>query len=282
VSTVEPVDDEPTEDLPAADGESAPDNDPDAPVSIGAMVAQGRAALGLSVDELAARTRIRPHVIESVERDDFLPCGGDFYARGHLRTFARALGIDEAKLIDTYDDEYAAEPISPRVVFQAELATGPTPSLSGGMTTSGGPKWGTLVAVVLLVLMAWGVIRLLVGGDHSVNIDPPVVNGSGGITSPGAAGSQVPHASVRLRAAYGDSRVTARSAGQVLFKGRLNAGTTKVIRARHAIHVTLSDGGAVLVTTNGKFRRTLADPGESVTTTIRPKQGSGKSGNSTG
>ena len=57
-------------------------------------LAAARTRLGLTVDQLADRTRIRPHVIESIEVDDFAPCGGDFYARGHLRTLARVLGID--------------------------------------------------------------------------------------------------------------------------------------------------------------------------------------------
>jgi hypothetical protein len=61
----------------------------------------------------------------------------------------------------------------------------------------------------------------------------------------------------------------------VLFEGKLNAGTTKVIRAKHAIQLTLSDGGAVLVTANGTFRRTLGDPGQRITTTIRPNGGAG-------
>ena len=56
--------------------------------------AAARTRVGLTVDELAERTRIRPHVIESIEVDDFAPCGGDFYARGHLRTLARVLGRD--------------------------------------------------------------------------------------------------------------------------------------------------------------------------------------------
>jgi cytoskeleton protein RodZ len=167
------------------------------------------------------------------------------------------------------------EPINPRVVFEAELATGPTPTLRG---TPGGPKWGAMIAVVLLVLMAWGVVRLLAGGDSGLGIDAPVVNGSSGLQSPGPPAGHVRHAKVRLKAAYGDSRVTARSAGEVLFTGKLAAGTTKVIRAKHPIQLTISDGGAVLVTTNGTFRRTLGDPGERVTTTIRPHGGAGTSG----
>jgi cytoskeletal protein RodZ len=271
-STDVTVDEAPTQDLPPTDEDVALDEASGEPVVIGRVVADGRAALGLSVDELAARTRIRPHVIESIERDDFLPCGGDFYARGHLRTFARVLGIDETQLIATYNAEYATEPINPRVVFEAELATGPAPTMRG---STGGPRWGVMITVVLLVLMAWGVVRLVAGGDDRLNIDPPVVNGSGGIATPEPVASHLPHTKVRLRAAYGDSKVTARSAGQVLFEGKLNAGTTKVIRAKHAIQLTLSDSGAVLVTTNGTFRRTLGDPGQRITTTIRPDGGAG-------
>ena len=61
---------------------------------IGPELAAARRRLGLSVDQVAERTRIRPHVIEAIEIDDFSPCGGDFYARGHLRTLARVLGVD--------------------------------------------------------------------------------------------------------------------------------------------------------------------------------------------
>ena len=91
---------------------------------IGPELAAARTRLGLTVDQLAERTRIRPHVIESIEVDDFAPCGGDFYARGHLRTLARVLGIDVTPLLTTYDDRYADAPINPRRVFEAELATG--------------------------------------------------------------------------------------------------------------------------------------------------------------
>ena len=59
---------------------------------IGPVLAAARRRLSLGVDGLAERTRIRPHVIEAIEVDDFAPCGGDFYARGHLRTLARVLG----------------------------------------------------------------------------------------------------------------------------------------------------------------------------------------------
>ena len=98
--------------------------EPAADPVVGPELVAARTRIGLTVDQLAERTRIRPHVIESIEVDDFAPCGGDFYARGHLRTLARVLGVDAAPLLRAYDDKYADAPINPRRVFEAELATG--------------------------------------------------------------------------------------------------------------------------------------------------------------
>jgi len=69
-------------------------SEPVADPVIGPQVAAARRSLRLSVDELGERTRVRPHVIEAIEVDDFSACGGDVYARGHLRVLARVLGID--------------------------------------------------------------------------------------------------------------------------------------------------------------------------------------------
>src|SRR4029453_11989162 len=102
---------------------------------MGPQLVAARARLGLSIDQLSERTRIRPHVIEAIEIDDFAPCGGDFYARGHLRTLARVLGVDVAPLLATYDETYADAPIDPRRVFEAELASGrpgPIRGVKGG------------------------------------------------------------------------------------------------------------------------------------------------------
>ena len=137
---------EPVEPLVLDDFEVEPAEDP----VIGPELAAARTRLGLTVDQLADRTRIRPHVIEAVEVDDFEPCGGDFYARGHLRTLARVLGIDVAPLLASYDERYAHAPINPRRVFEAELATGAHGSIRG---TRGGPNWSVLVAVVMALVL---------------------------------------------------------------------------------------------------------------------------------
>ena len=72
-------------------------------MSIGGTLADARHRAGLSVADVSARTRIRQTLIRAIERDDFGACGGDFYARGHVRAIARVVGVDSERLISEYD-----------------------------------------------------------------------------------------------------------------------------------------------------------------------------------
>ena len=75
---------------------------------VGARLAEARSEQGLSVEDLSSRTYIRPAVIRGIENDDFDPCGGPFYARGHIRTLARTLGIDQGPLLEQFDRRHGA------------------------------------------------------------------------------------------------------------------------------------------------------------------------------
>ncbi|HRI97979.1 MAG TPA: helix-turn-helix domain-containing protein, partial [Nocardioides sp.] len=154
---------------------------------IGPELRAARQRLRLSVDQLAERTRIRPHVIEAIEIDDFAPCGGDFYARGHLRTLARVLGVDVTPLLATYDERYADAPIDPRRVFEAELATGRNGPIRG---VKGGPNWSVIVAAVMTVVLAWSVARLVMDHPSAVSpSSPTLADGSACTTRSRSAGS---------------------------------------------------------------------------------------------
>jgi cytoskeletal protein RodZ len=84
-------------------------------VSIGEALATARDQAGLTAGEISAATRIRESIVRAIERDDFSGCGGDFYARGHIRAIARVAGIDPRPLIEEFDaarraEQQAAEP----------------------------------------------------------------------------------------------------------------------------------------------------------------------------
>lgn len=246
---------EPVEPLVLDDFEVEPAEDP----VIGPELAAARTRLGLTVDQLADRTRIRPHVIEAVEVDDFEPCGGDFYARGHLRTLARVLGIDVAPLLASYDERYAHAPINPRRVFEAELATGVNGSIRG---TRGGPNWSVLVAVVMALVLAWSIARLVMDTPPELRGNNPVLNGSGGPQGAGNAPLAEPVAVV-VSAPGGGARIVVRDgAGEEVFGGALAAGQSREVQASPPVRVMSTDG-AVTVSIAGAEAGAIGEAGVS-------------------
>ena len=118
-------------------------------MSVGESLAQARQQRGLSVEDVSAATRIRGTLIRAIEADEFGPCGGAVYARGHIRSIARVVGADPTPLVAEYDSASGAEqpavvPASPGHDEQVALA-----NLSAPVPTSTNP---------------FGAVRGLVGG----------------------------------------------------------------------------------------------------------------------
>ena len=75
-------------------------------MSIGDTLAEARRQAGLTITQVSRQTRIRESIIRAIEQGDFSACGGDFYARGHIRSIAAAVGVDPVPLIREYDEEH--------------------------------------------------------------------------------------------------------------------------------------------------------------------------------
>jgi cytoskeletal protein RodZ len=76
-------------------------------VSIGEVLSDARCRSGLSIGEVTRQTRIREEIVWAIELDDFSKCGGDFYARGHIRAIAAVVRVDPAPLIAQYDTVFS-------------------------------------------------------------------------------------------------------------------------------------------------------------------------------
>lgn len=249
---------EPVEDLSVTGPD---DGRPTEPV-IGPKIARAREMLDMSIDELSERTRIRPHVLEAIEVDDFGPCGGDFYARGHLTAICRILGLTLEPLMKEYDDRYAGGPINARRVFEAELATG----MSSGMrATHGGPQWTMLIGVVLCLALVWGVARLL-SGDPDQLTAPPAGSGD----SAGLAANQQPITSPLMKttpmtvtAAHAGAHVVVKDrTGRVLWSGDLQMAHHRKIVGLAPFKVETDNAGAIEVSVDGDPMGTVGTAGK--------------------
>jgi cytoskeletal protein RodZ len=139
-------------------------------VSIGEVLSEARYTAALSVPEVSRMTRIREGVIWDIERDDFRYCGGDFYARGHIRAIADAVGIDSAPLIEEYDATYRSQPQDEAPALIAWRSPDPT-----GRKRNGGRRqrdrspvpWVAAICLVVLAIFGWGIYNVAHLKHHS-------------------------------------------------------------------------------------------------------------------
>ncbi len=70
--------------------------------SIGEFFRQVRETKGLTIDEVAAKTRIRTDFVKALEDGNFAKLPDQVFARGFVRSYARSLGLDEDDAIQRF------------------------------------------------------------------------------------------------------------------------------------------------------------------------------------
>src|SRR5262249_14726954 len=133
-------------------------------MSIGESLAEARRRAGLSVDEVSRQTRVREPIIRGIERDDFSTCGGDFYARGHIRLIARAVGADPEPLIQEYDATVRShEPVTAADLFR------PVTPIRGREPQ---PRRPWSAGLVLVLVIGFAAYKLISGTRHAPAANP--------------------------------------------------------------------------------------------------------------
>jgi cytoskeletal protein RodZ len=113
-----------------------------------------REAAGLSLADVATRTRITQRHLAAIEKSDFSELPGRTYVTGFARAYARAVDLPEAEIgaavrRELEEDEYGSRPL-----YEAYEPTDPARLPTARLT------W-TLVIVTLLLASAYGVWRFL-------------------------------------------------------------------------------------------------------------------------
>lgn len=70
--------------------------------SIGDFFKQVRETKGLTIDEVASKTRIRSDFVRALEEGNFAKLPDQVFARGFVRSYARSLGLDEEDAIHRF------------------------------------------------------------------------------------------------------------------------------------------------------------------------------------
>jgi cytoskeletal protein RodZ len=125
-------------------------------VSIGATLAAARRRAGLTVSEVSHRTRVTEPIIRGIEQDDYTACGGDFYARGHIRAIAAAVGEDPLPLIEEFDSTWR----SAREVTAAEAFQ---PGIPLRTRERRRVRWTAFLAVLVLAVIGFAGYKFVSG-----------------------------------------------------------------------------------------------------------------------
>lgn len=74
---------------------------------VGEVLRNARLQRKLTVAQVAAETRLKPHVIEELERDDFSQITAPVYGKGFIKLYAEYVGVDPRPLINDYMHHHA-------------------------------------------------------------------------------------------------------------------------------------------------------------------------------
>ena len=68
----------------------------------GLLLKGKREEMGLSREQIAQTTKIRPHILQALEEENWDSLPSSAFVRGFLRSYARSLGLDEHVVSDAY------------------------------------------------------------------------------------------------------------------------------------------------------------------------------------
>jgi cytoskeletal protein RodZ len=217
-------------------------------VSIGDALAEGRRQAGLTITQVSQRTCIRETIIRGIERGDFSGCGGDFYARGHIRSIARSAGVDPEPLIEEYDSTMGA----PHAISAADVFQPVTPVK---LKERRRPNWTAALALALILVAG------VFGYQHfasrpAATVAAPAAKTRATLTPHHARTHPVHHAArhldIRLAATQNCWVQLSTLAGRTLFSGVVYAGTSMNWVERHAVTMVIGNPSAVRLRVNGK------------------------------
>jgi cytoskeletal protein RodZ len=225
-------------------------------VSIGDTLAAARRQAGLTVTQVSQRTCIRETIIRGIERGDYSACGGDFYARGHIRNIARAVGLEPEELIREYDATQAP----PHQITAADVFQPFTPVK---LKERRRPNWSVVLAVGIIAVLGVAGYRYLGARTPSKSSNtPPAAQSDRKNDTPAPTHSIAPppaptraHLTVVAKSGALTWVELTSLSGRVYFQGDVGAAAGLLSRSwteKHPVKIQFGNPGGATLYLNGK------------------------------
>jgi cytoskeletal protein RodZ len=250
-------------------------------MSLGSVIRQARIDAGLSVDDLSERTSIRAGLLKEIERDDFTKCGGETYARGHLRNIAPHIKMDSQLLLELFENEQSMQPRRiQEMLAENNVMTNPVDKKT--------VSWKTLAGISLSTLALLAAVQIIISNSKTTTVtNPEVVASETATAQPSETAEAQPTqtsaatptvardtyssgtgVSVSVTAVRGNSWLfVSDSNGTTLYSGQVRNGQKLNFSATTRISLKAGNAGAVDVSVNGKAAQQIGVEGQVVSLT---------------
>jgi len=254
-------------------------------VGIGDTLRQARIERGLSLEEIAEKTKIRSRYLEAIEAENFGVLPGRVYVKGFLRNYAKFLEVSPEPLVALYEERYPEE---------QPAGTQTPPGKEKEIHSRGRPLAYVFLAAVLGLIIfgvyVWRAGALFPQSPENAPVPgnpdgrevpgqvypsreqspapsaPPAPPASSvpPVTSPRGNNPSPPGVSLVLDVVQDSCWMRVVVDGETKFEGELTARQSRSFSGKERINVRLGNAGAVLVQVNGRNLGYLGGRGEVV------------------
>jgi cytoskeletal protein RodZ len=249
-------------------------------MTLGSTIRDAREAARISLESLSDSTSIRMGLLTEMENNNFAHCGGDTYARGHLRTIAKRIGLNPQILLDLYDEQHSTE----KRAMQDLLVENNIMQVPREKKTI---SWKVPALVSVTILFVIASVQIVTSNQDSSPTPAPSVSASKSAeptpaptesSTPTPPPTQSPAPAVTsksgpveltLVASRGNSYIDIIVDGVKIEKGSMFQGETKTFKGKKVISIYLSNPAGLDLTHNGKQLAPLGGQNEEVRRTFR-------------
>ena len=250
-------------------------------MTTGSELRDRRESAGLSIEQLASLTSIRMGLISEMESNNFKHCGGDTYARGHLKNIAMRLGLEPNHFVEMYNAEHSMDQ---RAIHDLLVENNVSTIPREEKTLS----WKIPALISLAVLVIIGSVQIVMSNQSSEVVAPVVKESASpepteaetpapiesATPTPTAAPTETVEdaagpVTLTLSALRGNSFVNVVVDGKSVLKGSIFQGDEKTFKGKSSISLYLSNPAGVDVTHNGKLLAPLGGQNQEVRRTFR-------------
>jgi cytoskeletal protein RodZ len=231
------------------------------------MITKARKDAGLSIDDLSAATNIRGTLLREMEANNFSQCGGETYARGHLRNIAIKVNVDPQIFLTAFEDEQMhVDRTMQDLLIENNVMREPKEVRK--------VSWKVLVTISVASLFVAGLAQIIVSSNSTPDIPVAIDESPAASASPdatpeptasesSAAEEVVPADDGTVSTGQGVEVVltatrakswlfVSDSSGRVLFSGQIAKGVTKTFSSDQQLNLKIGNAGGVDLSVNGK------------------------------